>query len=309
MKMVNIFITGVLLIVFTHSLYADDSIVIKQDLLYDKYTLEKDTYAYNKTTRVIQWDVIKKCLRRIDNFEHQFMVNGILQNYKNKNGHAPLVKNFKKTKWNRYTDSLGVKQNQGIPLYDETDFNEPVLYARDGSYIAIVSDTLDFYKVAIACIKGEWYVPRKYVYDLGPVRFNKVIVIDRTNQNIVTLEHVNNEWLVRSKNPATTGLEKPPFKSATPVGIFVLQNKLYKMIYLEDGSDEVAGYAPYANRISDGAYIHGIPVNLPHTEMIEYSSTLGTTPRSHMCVRNATSHAKFIYDWAPKYGALVCVIE
>lgn len=309
MKIKSMFIACVLMFVFSYSLHADDTIIIRQDLLYDKYTLEKDTYAYNKTTRIIQWDIIKKCLRRIDNFEHEFMANGILQNYKNRNGHPPLVKNFRKTKWNSYTDSLGVKQNQGIPLYDEADLEKPVLYARDGSYIAIVSDTLDFYKVAIACIKGEWYVPREYVYHLGLVRFNKVVVIDLTNQNIVTLEHVDNEWLVRSKNPATTGLEKPPFKFATPTGIFVLQNKMLKMIYLEDGSDEVAGYAPYASRISDGAYIHGIPVNLPHTEMIEYSSTLGTTPRSHMCVRNATSHAQFIYDWAPKNGALVCVIE
>ena len=41
------------------------------------------------------------------------------------------------------------------------------------------------------------------------------------------------------------------------------------------------------------------PGNAPRKSLIEYSPTLGTTPRSHMCVRNATSHAKFVYDWAP----------
>ncbi|MGL4671009.1 L,D-transpeptidase, partial [Cetobacterium sp.] len=72
---------------------------------------------------------------------------------------------------------------------------------------------------------------------------------------------------------------------------------------------EIDGYAPYASRFSGGGYIHGVPVNLPRTEMIEYSQTLGTTPRSHMCVRNATSHAKYIYEWAEINKGLVIVIE
>lgn len=71
------------------------------------------------------------------------------------------------------------------------------------------------------------------------------------------------------------------------------------MVFLKDGSKETGGYAPYASRFTDGAYIHGVPVNEPRKTQIEYSWSLGTTPRSHMCVRNATSHAKFIFDWAP----------
>ncbi len=71
------------------------------------------------------------------------------------------------------------------------------------------------------------------------------------------------------------------------------------MIYLVDGSKETGGFAPYASRFTNGGYIHGVPVNAPRKSLIEYSPTLGTTPRSHMCVRNATSHAKFVYDWAP----------
>lgn len=67
-----------------------------------------------------------------------------------------------------------------------------------------------------------------------------------------------------------------------------------KMVFLKDGSKETGGYAPYASRFTDGAYIHGVPVNEPRKTQIEYSWSLGTTPRSHMCVRNATSHAKFI---------------
>lgn len=58
-----------------------------------------------------------------------------------------------------------------------------------------------------------------------------------------------------------------------------------------------------------GAYLHGVPVNYPDNKLIEYSWTLGTTPRSHMCVRNATSHAKFMYDWAEVEKTLVIVFD
>lgn len=81
------------------------------------------------------------------------------------------------------------------------------------------------------------------------------------------------------------------------------------MVFLKDGSKETGGYAPYASRFTDGAYIHGVPVNEPRKTQIEYSWSLGTTPRSHMCVRNATSHAKFIFDWAPVNETIIFVLE
>lgn len=46
---------------------------------------------------------------------------------------------------------------------------------------------------------------------------------------------------------------------------------------------ETGGYAPYASRFTDGAYIHGVPVNEPRKTQIEYSWSLGTTP-DHICV-------------------------
>ena len=96
---------------------------------------------------------------------------------------------------------------------------------------------------------------------------------------------------------------------STPLGIFLLQQKKPKMVYHKDGTTENGGFAPWASRFTNGGYIHGVPVNLPRTKQIEYSPSLGTIPRSHMCVRNATSHAKFIYDWAPTEESLVIVIE
>ena len=85
-----------------------------------------------------------------------------------------------------------------------------------------------------------------------------------------------------------------------------------KMYYLRDGSSEIAGFAPWASRFTRGGYIHGVPLNNPKAtekNYIEFSPTLGTTPRSHMCVRNATSHAKYIYDWATPLESLVIVID
>ena len=140
--------------------------------------------------------------------------------------------------------------------------------------------------------------------------FHHVVFVDRGDQNITTLERVaKTEWKVRSINPATTGRHLPPYAQETPLGMYLIQERKQKMIFLKDGSSAVGGYAPYASRFTNGAYIHGVPVNVPDTKMIEYSWSLGTTPRSHMCVRNATSHAKFVYDWAPVQESLVVVIE
>lgn len=155
-------------------------------------------------------------------------------------------------------------------------------------------------------------IPKKYVKVIGDtVVFNKAIFVDRHNQNITALERTEKKgkWVVRSMNPSTTGLHRPPYAQETPLGMFVLQEKKVKMIFLKDGSKETGGYAPYASRFTDGAYIHGVPVNEPRKTQIEYSWSLGTTPRSHMCVRNATSHAKFIFDWAPVNETIIFVLE
>ena len=81
------------------------------------------------------------------------------------------------------------------------------------------------------------------------------------------------------------------------------------MIFLKDGSAATGGFAPYASRFHNGGYIHGVPTNAPASHLLEYSPTLGTIPRSHMCVRNATSHAKFIFDWAPVNETIIFVLE
>lgn len=296
--------------IFKKKPVTSEDIVLTKDLLFDKYTLE-DEYMYNKTPRSIKWEIIKKCLAYIENMEPESNLWCVIQNYRNNNGEAPLVKKYHWSAYKRVADTLGVERYQSVPLYAVTDTVTPERYGRDGTLGSVLGEVGSFYHVRPATFDEEWYVPRKYVKLLdSSTSFHHVIFVDRGDQNITTLERVSRaEWKVRSVNPCTTGLHRPPYAQETPLGMYLLQEKKLKMFFLKDGSSAMGGYAPYASRFTNGAYIHGVPVNLPATKMIEYSWTLGTTPRSHMCVRNATSHSKFVYDWAPVLRSLVVVIE
>lgn len=288
------------------------NIVIEKDLAYDKYTLD-DTYPYKDTVREFQWKKIEELLHKIETAQQHPSQWGILQNRQNRNGLAPLARNVKRNAYNNMEDPFGVERYQSVPLYLVDDLSMPERYGNDGSLVRILEepDSSDFVKVEAIYIGGEWMVPKKYVKAIADTidRFHKIVFVDRTNQNITSLEKVDSKWLVRSMNPATTGRRRPPSQWETPTGIFVVQEKKPRMIYLKTGSSEVGGFAPHASRFCNGAYIHGVPVGSPRTSIIEYSPSLGTTPRSQMCVRNASSHAKFIYDWAPLEQALVLVIE
>ena len=287
-----------------------EQIQITKDFLYDRSTPD-DIYPYKDTTRQFQWDKIKERLALLENIQLQPAEWGILRNYKNRNGEAPLVRKFKRNAYGRVADTLGTERYQSVPLYLPTDTSVPERYGRDGAPVRLTGNKGTFVKAEPVLIKGEWMIPKKYVKTLGDtIVFNKAVFVDRNNQNIATLERVGKgKWAVRSMNPATTGRHLPPYAQETPLGMFVVQEKKTKMIYLKDGSKETGGYAPYASRFTDGAYIHGVPVNAPRKAQIEYSPSLGTTPRSHMCVRNATSHAKFIFDWAPVNETIVFVLE
>lgn len=287
-----------------------DKIEIEKALLYNEHTLE-DTYPYKDTVRVFQWDKIRKRLALLDSIESVPASWAILQNYKNKNGEAPLVKSYKRDSYKRISDTLGVERYQSVPLFLPTDSVVAEIYGRDGSLVKLIkNDSSRLVKIATIDMVGEWLVPKKYIKPVNDtIVFKKAIFVDLTNQNIATMEKDGYKWLVRSMNPATTGLHKPPHMQETPQGIFVVQEKKSKMVYLVDGSQETGGFAPYASRFSNGGYIHGVPVNAPGTNLIEFSPSLGTTPRSHMCVRNATSHAKFIYDWAPTEQTIVFIFD
>lgn len=286
-------------------------ISLTKELLYDQHTLE-DTYPYKDTVRSFKWDVIRNCLAYIENMQRDTTARWVvLQNYKNLNKEAPLVRKFARNVYRRVSDTLGVERYQSVPLYLPADTLVPERYGRDGTIAYLKGEEGSFYRILPATFEEEWLAPRSYLKQLpDSTVFNHVIFVDRLDQNITTLEHVSEgEWKIRSMNPATTGMHAPPYAQETPLGMYLLQQKKTRMVFLKDGSAETGGYAPYASRFTNGAYIHGVPVNAPRTSMIEYSWSLGTTPRSHMCVRNATSHSKFVFDWAPTERSLVVVIE
>lgn len=105
-----------------------EQIQITKDLLYDQYTLD-DIYPYKDTTRQFQWDKIKERLALLENIQLQPSTWAILQNYKNRNGEAPLVRSFKRNAYGRVADTLGIERYQSVPLYLLTDTLVPERYA------------------------------------------------------------------------------------------------------------------------------------------------------------------------------------
>jgi hypothetical protein len=284
-------------------------IIIKKELLYNKYTLE-DSYPYKDTTRGFQWDKIKERLAFVENFQQIPSLYGVLQNYQNEKGEAPTIQDYKRDSYKRVSDSFNVERYQAAPLYD-INTAKAVRYGRDGWLVRLQGpDTLARIPIEGISFEGKYTVPKKYLRIVNDtVQFTIINVVDVTNQNICTLEKIGNEWLVRSMNPVTSGRHKPPHAQETPTGLFVVQEHKSKMFYYEDGTKTYAGFAPYATRFTAGAYIHGVPVNNPNGSIIEYSESLGTTPKSHMCVRNASSHAQFVYKRSKDFSSLVIVID
>lgn len=283
---------------------------LEKELVYDKYTLE-DNYKYLDKDRTFKWDTIKQYLAYIENIQNTHKQWGVIQNYRNVNREAPAVINFVRNEYGLVCDTLMVEKFQSAPLYFTNDTSNAIIYARDGNIAEIVDSAGSFLRIRPVGKHEDWYIPKRYVRRLKPeTRFDKVIFVDRGNQNITTVKRNSRaSWNIMSMNPATTGQHNPPYAKETPLGMFLIQEKKQKMFFWKDGTNKIGGFAPYASRFTCGAYIHGIPVNLPAKDIIEYSWSLGTVPRSHMCVRNATSHAQFIYDTMPSEETLVVVIE
>jgi hypothetical protein len=287
-----------------------EDIRLKKNIRYEEYLLD-DEYPYQDTVRRFQWEKIQDRIAVIENAMANGGNWGILSNYRNMNKEAPTVSDFVRNDYGRVSDQHGVERYQSAPLYAADGDTLLTRYGRDGWIVKLPeSDTVDMVRVQGVSFEGEYLVPNRYVISWrDSVKFDKVIAVDVTNQNIATLEKSGDEWHVLSMNPATTGVHRPPYAHETPVGTFAVQEQKEKMFYTHDGSSEIAGFAPYASRFSNGGYVHGVPTQYPNKSIIEYSQTLGTVPRSHMCVRNASSHSKFVYDWANVRETVVIVID
>ncbi|MFZ5353070.1 MAG: L,D-transpeptidase family protein [Bacillota bacterium] len=232
-----------------------------------------------------------------------------ISNYKNRNGAAPLRNG-------KTTDDFGIRRYQSAPAYYEPSMDSDFRYIADGALINTLEEIDGFYKITTSNFAGEYYVPSKYISFKNSIeKLEKVIVVDRKNQNEAVFEINDDKLRLISYIYATTG-EKAKYKLPTDLGYYMAIEKRERFLYLDDVTKEVSGYAPYAIRFSGGTYIHGVPVEYQKEEekltdpgLIEYLVTIGTTPRSHKCVRNYTSHAKYLYDWAEIGKTAVIVIE
>lgn len=232
-----------------------------------------------------------------------------IANYKNRNGRAPLYKG--KTK-----DIYGERSYQSAPAYIQPNTQAEFRYIADGTLVTVLEEDSTFYKIKTLNFEGEYWVPKKYVSFRNSIEeLKKVVVVDRKNQNEGVFEFVDGKWHLISYSFSTTG-ENARYKMETPLGYYMAIETKPRFLYLDDVTKEIDGYAPYAIRFTGGAYIHGVPVNFKMVDgkrvdpgMKEYLFTIGTTPRSHKCVRNYTSHAKFLYDWIEIGKSAVIVIE
>lgn len=146
--------------------------------------------------------------------------------------------------------------------------------------------------------------------------FGQAVVVDRANQNVGIFEY-DNGWKLISLSYVTTG-KSSETAVPTPLGFFMAIEEKDLFEYEEEGSTENAGFAPYAIRFSGGGYLHGIPMvyeydssgnRKPVYTYDEKILSIGTVPESHMCIRNYTSHALFMYEWVAIGSCSVIVFE
>ncbi len=291
-------------------------------------------YAPDITRRGFQFRKMTLSMNRLLNTVENGSIAHI-DNYKNRGGWAP-------SRQGKVVDAFGEMRDQSAPAYYQANLQSDFRYITDGSLVTLLGERDDFYEISAVDFEGVYFVPKQYIPATPRLAdLKKVVVVDRKNQNEAVFERSGQGWKLISYLMATTG-EKAEFKQETSLGHFMVIEKKSKFMYLGDISKVIEGYAPYALRFNGGAYIHGVPVNYQDVKnkvvvsqpvlddlgnvvtpavtrdvvvgrkdpgIQEYLSSIGTTPRSHKCVRNYTSHAKFLYDWAEVGKTAIIVIE
>lgn len=260
---------------------------------------------------------------------------GRISNFRNQMGSAPKYQGTKEI------DAFEIQRYQATAAYEAPDLKSKFRYVQDGRVVSIVGEEGIFYEVDVVDLDQRFYIPKKFVVETNALKeLKQLILVDRKQQNLMTLEW-NDGWELVSKTQATTGA-KDEFRVPTDLGLFMALNKKPKFEYLDDDTKLIDGYAPYAIRFNGGAFIHGVPVAyiiekkdvvlkpatydsngklikaaVIQTKIIskkdpgnvEFISSIGTVPKSHKCVRNYTSHAKFLYDRIKIGEAAVVVFE
>lgn len=232
-----------------------------------------------------------------------------ISNYKNFNGAVPRINGAG-------VDEFGYRATHSGPAYDQPDTSSNYRYIPDGILVRILDELTDFYYINVPTFGANYYVPKRYIdIDEYLEQLSHVVVVDRAQQNQAAFELTDDGLNLVSYTLATTGVSAE-YSFVTTLGMFKALEKKDRFEYLEKGTSNVAGYAPYAIRFTGGAYIHGVPVVYQEDEegnkvdpgTREYLHTIGTFPRSSMCVRNYTSHAKFLHQWIDiEHGAVIVI--
>lgn len=232
-----------------------------------------------------------------------------INNYKNNNGTPPQIGDYG-------VDEHGYRVYHSAPGYEQANTETNFRYIPDGMLVRILDELEDFYHVNVPDFGRNFYVPKQYIDpDVRLNQLNHVVVVDRNQQNQAAFEVVEGGLNLVSYTLSTTGIAGN-FSFETSLGKYKAIEKRERFEYLKAGSQEIAGYAPFAIRFSGGAYIHGVPVTYQEQNgkkidpgLEEYLQTIGSFPRSSMCVRNYTSHAQFLYNWMDTVNGAVIVIE
>ena len=295
-------------------------------LKYTEHLIETpEAYETKNGTRMFSFDRMAESILPV---EQALEVGTVfyVDNYKNRNGMAPKLPGGK--------DAFGISRGASVPAYDELTEESAFRYLPDGTLVSVLWEDSEFAEVVPVGESGDssYFVPQRYMASDDPLEtLDKVVVIDRINQNMAAFERTKEpaaapdstdlaldlpKWQVVSYSLATTG-KTGKYHQPTPLGYYFAVEKKPRFYYLKDGTNTIEGYAPYAVRFTAGAYIHGVPSAYRYAEdgsrvdpgFRESSDSLGTVPLSHKCVRTYTSHAKFLYDWYEHGKTIVIVIE
>lgn len=236
---------------------------------------------------------------------------GYVNNYKNRRGAPPRLPGG-------VNDVFGNDYSQSAPGYTSLKDLKNFVYVQDGTLLLIIGQSQGYYQCRLPGKQTVYWIPQKYISTTTSMKnANQFVVVDRKQQNEAVFQQTASGWELISYQVVTTGA-RDKYRFPTPLGAFMAIEKKTKFDYLHDVTNEIDGYAPHVVRFSGGAYLHGVPVaykkdpvtgQLKDPGQAEYLSTLGTIPRSHKCVRNYTSHAKFLYDWTKIGQTSVIVIE
>lgn len=265
-------------------------------------------HATEGTPRVFRFSRMQDAVNELKQQVAQGALH-FIRNYKNQNGAPPA-------KGDAAVDEHGYRAYHSAPAYERADTDSDFRYIPDGMLVRILDETGDLYHVNVPAFGGDYYVPKKYIDPNATLsRLNHVVVVDRDQQNQASFELGESGLNLISYTLSTTGFPGD-FSFETTLGSYKAIEKKERFEYLQKETQDIAGYAPFAVRFTGGAYIHGVPVAYEEQDgekvdpgTIEYLHTIGTFPRSSMCVRNYTSHAEFLYNWMDSQNGAVIVIE